>query len=247
MRKCSNCFTLIELLIVIAIIAILASMLLPALNQARARAQRIECTNNLKQLGMGFLQYCGDYHDRVMPADYGNGAHPYWTNLLIGPNKAAAAGQEWTDVSGLTAGAYAGVKQLKCPSQPGGFNLTGSGEGHDWWVEDPHYGISWWWGIVNRVDKAQVKLTQIKNPSIKVLLFDVQRIGSGFEYENKGAFRWMYGQTGVGYGQLSMRHGNAINVLHVDGNVRAYGISTTTTPWTKIPRPFNDKTNLVAD
>ncbi|PQV64349.1 prepilin-type cleavage/methylation domain-containing protein [Abditibacterium utsteinense] len=75
-------FTLIELLVVIAIIAILAAILFPVFGRARENARRSSCQSNLKQIGLGILQYTQDY-DETFPNIVSN-SEPYygWVQLI---------------------------------------------------------------------------------------------------------------------------------------------------------------------
>jgi prepilin-type N-terminal cleavage/methylation domain-containing protein len=105
--RARRAFTLIELLVVIAIIAILAALLLPALSRAKARAQRIMCLNNVRQLALALQMYPADNQDRLPSNGYANpeagfdfwvGGDGHWNpeaftnlDLLISPRHAQFA------------------------------------------------------------------------------------------------------------------------------------------------------------
>jgi prepilin-type N-terminal cleavage/methylation domain-containing protein/prepilin-type processing-associated H-X9-DG protein len=101
-------FTLIELLVVIAIISILAAILFPVFARARENARRASCMSNLKQIGLGILQYTQDYDERY-PPNYTNTATPPVIYYYMALDPYIKSTQIWacpsqSDAGGIPAG-----------------------------------------------------------------------------------------------------------------------------------------------
>jgi len=76
----TQAFTLLELLVVVAIIALLAAILFPVFQRAREKARQTSCMSNLKQLGLGFIQYTQDWDERMPSGRYGYQGDPDYCN-----------------------------------------------------------------------------------------------------------------------------------------------------------------------
>lgn len=123
-------FTLIELLVVIAIIALLAAILFPVFARARENARRSSCQSNMKQMGLGFIQYAQDFDEK----------YPCGANATPG----YAAGQGW----GAQVFPYIKSTQVyRCPSDMSTIYTYDP----DWYVVSYCYNSSipypsWWYG-----------------------------------------------------------------------------------------------------
>jgi prepilin-type N-terminal cleavage/methylation domain-containing protein len=114
-------FTLVELLVVVAIIALLLSILLPSLNKARDLARMTACLSNARQLGLANVAYASEHEDTVIPGSWGDSAGKGWTyhmGLLpylgkaLDSNDVGKFGIRWGERNG-----YA-LKVFKCPGDP---------------------------------------------------------------------------------------------------------------------------------
>ena len=223
-RSRSGGFTLIELLVVISIIAVLASLLMPALEGARRSAQIILCTSNLHQIGVGVGLYTGE-NDGRFPAytrtSVPVGSETDWSNRLFMWGDRGLVTSSGSDVL-LTE--YIGTAVCRCPLDRGWtgplrddmrfYERYGTSyvyQSHFYW--DGYGPLPGGCGDAGRVVLWQASVGQIRHPSRLAM-------GGDFTIFYPEYFQFRGGLDGFFYTQMhSVDDAYDLNMLFVDGHV----------------------------
>ena len=200
-------FTLIELLVVISIIAILASMLLPALKKARESAKKITCSNKMRQLHSAHVMYIQDYDGWLC----GNRESAYWRVLVypyLGGRNDYSMAYDWNDLKS----AIAEKEVFTCPTLaiPNSNGLiTGIGYNYKYLgalMEDP-----------------LVKLSNVPKPSSTILLGDTNDDSTADTWRHYNIYE-PSSLSGMGYAMVA-RHLAGLNMNFVDGHVEWHPVN----------------------
>ncbi len=204
-------FTLIELLIVVAIIALLAGMLLPALNKARDKARAISCVSGIKQIGLAFIQYANDNREWFVAANSAWDApvQQYW----CGRKESG----RFEPKGGIMD--YLGKSDAirRCPSMPDVVNADNYGCGGYGYNGD--YLGGGWNGV------PSVRMAQVKKPSQTIAFADSLQFDDGNlsrPMEMHTISPPYYPDPAYAYyttPDIHFRHSNHANFTWVDGHV----------------------------
>jgi prepilin-type N-terminal cleavage/methylation domain-containing protein/prepilin-type processing-associated H-X9-DG protein len=164
-RRRSHAFTLVELLVVIAVIGILAGLILPALAGARSRGQSITCLNNVKQLQTCWLMYVNDHNNYVPPNRSGktNGIWRSTPDSWIGNSNARRDASSANIESGLLFkyGYDRALRTYHCPADTAEVGTPGGGSV----LRTRSYSMSGCWG--GRKSEVQTTVPRLE-PTLKV-------------------------------------------------------------------------------
>lgn len=212
-------FTLLELLIVIAIIAILAAILMPALGKARTKGKAISCINNAKQLGLMHALYQQDYENWYVPV---------YCQYNIRVNWAAIFWQ---------SGYVTKINHLFCPSvvfDSGlNFNKDYNKISLNWTgFNYPGLGYNFWFVGSSAGHKKRgknsifpyglpAKSSRIRNPSHVILHADSRYTRIGLTRSYYRLDHIMRGDGNSNFGVVQPWHGEVANVLWADGHATA--------------------------